>query len=187
MEDSMFAVNPWSLVIRGIVAIIFGLFLTMWPGMTVATIVLLFALFAIIDGTVIIIMAMAKGKKDHRWVSYVPFGIVGIIIGLIILLIPEISFLILIYFIAAWALITGFAEFFLGLAAGGASGAMRWLCALSGLFSIILGFLMFIYPVSTTVILIWVFGFYLLIFGVFAIISGLWLHRVNKKITDVAV
>jgi uncharacterized membrane protein HdeD (DUF308 family) len=184
MENSMFAVSPWSLVIRGIVAVIFGLFLTMWPGMTVATIVLLFALFAIIDGTVIIIMAIVRGKKDHRWVSYVPFGIVGIIIGLIILLIPEISLLILIYFIAAWALITGFAEFFLGLAAGGVSKVMRWICALSGILSVILGFLMFVYPVSTSVILIWVFGFYLLVFGVYAIISGFWLHSLNKKINS---
>lgn len=182
MEDAMFTVNPWSLVIRGIIAIIFGLFLTMWPGMTVATIVLLFALFAIVDGVVIVIMALARGKKEPRWSQLVPLGIVGIILGIIILLMPEISIIILIYFIAAWALITGLGEFVFALASKGLSSGMRWLYALGGILSVILGILIFVYPIGSTSVLIWVLGFYLLIYGIYAIITGFWLNSVNKKI-----
>jgi len=178
----MFAMNPWSLVVRGIVAIVFGLLLVLWPGITLETLVLVFAFFALLDGIIIIIMAMIEGRKNHAWINRVPLGIVGIVLGALIMLWPGISLIILIYLVAAWALIAGFGEFTYALAIKGLSSGAKWMMAIAGVLTIIIGILIFIYPISTAAILIWILGLYLMIYGIFVMITGFWLRGLNKKI-----
>lgn len=181
MEDAMLTANPWSLVVRGIVALIFGLLLVLWPGLTIATLILLFAAFAIIDGIMIIIMAMVDRKRGPMWTSFIPLGIVGIVLGILILVWPGMTLLILIYLIAAWALISGIGQIVNAFAVKNVGGGVKTLLVIVGLLTVILGVLIFIYPISTTAILIWILGFYLLIYGIFAMLTGFWLNSANKK------
>jgi len=178
----MFAMNPWSLVVRGIVAIIFGLLLVLWPGITLATLVLIFAFFALLDGIIIIIMAMIEGRKNQVWVHRVPLGIVGIVLGALIMLWPAMSLMVLIYLVAAWALIAGIGEFTYALSIRDLSAGAKWMMAIAGVLTVILGILIFLYPIGTIAILIWILGLYLLIYGVFVMITGFWLRGLNKKI-----
>ena len=56
------AINWWSLVIRGLVAILLGLITFVWPGITLGALVLLFGAYALLDG----VLAIARGRLLGR-------------------------------------------------------------------------------------------------------------------------
>ena len=53
--------NWWSLVIRGLVAIVLGIVTFAWPGITVGAVVILFGAYALLDGVVSIVGAWPRG------------------------------------------------------------------------------------------------------------------------------
>ncbi len=176
--DDVFHLSPSSVILRGIIAILFGILFMVWPGITLEVIVLLCAAFALIDGVIIVIMAFAA--KRH-WAKMVPLGIVGIILGILILVWPGMSILVLIMLVAAWAIISGLGQLISVWAVKILSNGAKWLYAISGILSIILGVILFVYPVATTMIFIWIFGLYAVVFGIVMLMSGIWMNSLMKK------
>ncbi|MFC1618179.1 HdeD family acid-resistance protein [Patescibacteria group bacterium] len=181
MLDDIYGINPWSLVVRGILAIVFGLLFILWPGLTITTLIIIFGLFAIVDGMFLVIFSLVSKQNNKRWYELLPIGILGIVIGALILAWPGITVVILIYLIAIWAIISGIGHFTHALSKKDVEAGPRWLYAITGFLTIIIGIVIFVYPIATTSILIWILGFFLLIYGLFAIISGFWVRAVMKK------
>ena len=80
------AQNWWVFLVRGLVAIAFGLVALAWPGPALVTLVLFYGVFALIDG-VFAVIAAVRGKGDtgaRWWLSFV--GLLGIVAGLVDLL-----------------------------------------------------------------------------------------------------
>ena len=61
METAMLAKTWWVLATRGVIAIIFGVLTLLLPGVTLATLILLFGCYAIVDGIFSIIAPSATG------------------------------------------------------------------------------------------------------------------------------
>jgi uncharacterized membrane protein HdeD (DUF308 family) len=163
--------NWWSLVIRGIAAIIFGILTFVWPGITVTALVFLFAGYALVDGVVSLAGAVRAAEAHDRWGALLLEGIVGIAAAIATILWPGITALSLVFVIAAWAIITGVAEI---------AAAVRlrkhihgeWLLALAGILSILFGVLVVAMPIAgALVIAIWI-GAYALVFGVTLVALG---------------
>jgi uncharacterized membrane protein HdeD (DUF308 family) len=168
--------NWWALVVRGIVAVIFGLCAIILPGLTVTALVLLFGAYVLVDGVFMIVAAFAGGERTrHRWLLLFE-GIVSIIAGILTFAWPGITTLVLLYFIAAWAIITGVAEVMAAVRLR-REIANEWLLGLAGIASILFGVFAFIYPRSGALSLIWIIGIYALIFGILLILLGLRLHN----------
>src|ERR1700722_10577486 len=104
------AKNWWALVIRGFLGIGFGLIAFFWPGITLASLVILFAAYALVDGVMAIVAAVRSLKSHERWGGLLLEGIAGLAVGLMTMAWPAITALWLIYLIAAWAIITGIFE-----------------------------------------------------------------------------
>lgn len=178
--NDVFVLNPGKVILRGIIAILFGVLFMAWPGITLEALVLLCGSFAIIDGLVIMAMAFAaKGQK--KWTHLLPLGILGIVLGILILLWPAISIVFLVFVIACWAIVSGFGQLVLVWAVKFLSTGAKWLYAIGGILSMILGVILFFYPIATTLIFIWVFGLYAVVFGIVMLVSGIWLNGVMKK------
>jgi uncharacterized membrane protein HdeD (DUF308 family) len=163
--------NWWSLVIRGIAGIIFGILTFVWPGMTVTALVFLFAAYALVDGVVSLVGAVRAAEAHDRWGALLLEGIVGIAAAIATILWPGITALSLVFVIAAWAIITGVAEI---------AAAVRlrkhihgeWLLALAGILSILFGVFVVAMPIAgALVIAIWI-GAYALVFGVTLVALG---------------
>src|SRR5213078_4883098 len=92
--------NWWALALRGLVAILFGIVAIAMPGPTLAAIV-------IVDGIFAIVAAVKGVRRGERWGAMLFQGIVGIVAGAIAVFLPGIGALALTYLIAAWALVTG--------------------------------------------------------------------------------
>jgi uncharacterized membrane protein HdeD (DUF308 family) len=163
--------NWWSLVVRGVIAIILGILAFVWPGITLMALAFLFAGYALLDGALSLAGAVRAAEAHGRWGALLFEGIVGILAAFITVLWPAITALALVFIIAAWAIITGVAEI---------AAAIRlrrhihgeWLLALAGVVSILFGVLVAAMPLAGAVVIAWWVGAYLVVFGVMLVALG---------------
>src|SRR6266446_729994 len=104
------ASNWWTLTIRGVMAILFGIFTFFWPGVTLTVLALLFGGYALVDGIFAIVAAIRGGRGEERWWMLLLEGIVGLGAAAVTFLWPGITVIALVLVIAAWAVFTGVLE-----------------------------------------------------------------------------
>jgi uncharacterized membrane protein HdeD (DUF308 family) len=158
------AKNWWLLLLRGIAAIIFGLLAFAWPGLTLLTLILFYGAFALVDGVLAIAAAITGGVPGSRWWLAI-VGLLGIAAGLLTFLTPGLTALVLLFFIAGWAIVTGVFEII---------GAIKlrkeidneWLLILGGIISVLFGVGMMLAPGAGALALVWVIGAYSVVLGV---------------------
>ena len=102
--------NWWVLALRGVIAVLFGLAAFVWPGITLAALVLLFGAYALVDGVFAVIAALTGRSGHERWWVLLLEGLVGVAAGVLTFVWPAITEFVLLYLIAAWAVVTGVIE-----------------------------------------------------------------------------
>jgi uncharacterized membrane protein HdeD (DUF308 family) len=157
--------NWWSVLLRGLAAIIFGILTFLAPALSLATLVLLFGAYAIADGVFAIVAAVRRRRDADRWGMLLVEGIASIVIGLITLAMPGITTLVLLFIIAAWALVTGVLEIAAAIQLRRTISG-EWMLALSGVLSIAFGVVLMVFPAAGAVALVLWIGAYALLFGV---------------------
>ena len=159
----------WVLLLRGILAILFGLVALFLPGIALLTLVYVFGFYAIVDGVTAVYVAFQERGVHARWGWLLVDGIFGIIAGIIAFVYPGETALVLLYIIAAWALVTGIMEL---IAAFRVRGSFAWGLALGGIVSVLFGILLFIRPGTGILSILWIVGIYGIVFGVGMIIHA---------------
>jgi uncharacterized membrane protein HdeD (DUF308 family) len=161
----------WQVAVRGLIALIFGIMLLAWPEVSLFIFAILFGAFAFVDGIFTLVAAVnykaGAGRRTWLFVR----GILGIIVGIITFFWPAITMLALVILIGAWALVTGVMELNFAFRAVRETGA-KWLFAVSGILSIILGILLLVSPIAAAIAVIWVIGAYAVIAGIVLIVLG---------------
>jgi uncharacterized membrane protein HdeD (DUF308 family) len=161
----------WVPVIRGIAAIGFGIIAFVYPGLTIATLVLFFGAWILIDGIFRIVGAIGHRASDPDWGWQLVIGLLGIVIGLLTFHAPQITALALVIYIAAWALMIGASEIALAV-------KMRreikgeWFLILMGLASIVFAVLLLWNPIAGAAAVIWLIAWYAVVLGILAIFFG---------------
>jgi uncharacterized membrane protein HdeD (DUF308 family) len=161
----LLAVNWWSLLIRGLVAILFGVVAFAWPGITLEALVLLFGAYALVDGIFGLAGALRASREHERWGFLLLEGITGIAASAVTVLWPAITAVALVYMIGAWAVVTGFFEIAAALQLRRYI-AGEWLLALGGVASVIFGVFVMIMPLAGALAIAFAVGVYAVIFGV---------------------
>ncbi len=172
--------NWWSLAIRGIAGILFGIIAFAWPGITLGGLVLLFGVYALIDGIAAIAGAVRAVERHDRWGALLLEGVAGLLAAIAAGLWPAITVLVLVYLVAAWAFVTGIAEI---AAAIHLHRQIRgeWLLAGAGVISILFGILLAIAPlIGAFVIALWI-GAYAFVFGVVLLVLAVRLRRMRGR------
>src|SRR2546429_10024447 len=162
----------WVPVIRGIAAIVFGVIAFVYPGLTIAVLVLLFGAWVLVDGVFRVIGAIGHRASDSDWGFNLIIGVLGIIIGFLTFHSPRITALALIIYIAAWALMIGATEIAVAIKLRREIKG-EWFLILMGLASIVFAALLLWNPLAGAAALIWIMAWYAVIIGVLAIIFGL--------------
>jgi uncharacterized membrane protein HdeD (DUF308 family) len=161
----------WVPVLRGVVAIIFGIMAFAYPGLTVAVLVLLFGAWVLVDGIFRIIGAIGHRSSDPDWGWQLVIGILGIIIGLLTFHAPAITALALVIYIAAWALMIGATEIVAAIKLRHEIKG-EWFLILMGVVSIIFAIMLLWNPLPGALALVWLIGSYAIVFGVLGMIFG---------------
>jgi uncharacterized membrane protein HdeD (DUF308 family) len=155
----------WVLLIRGLLAIAFGLMAYAWPGLTLGVLILFFGAYALVDG----ISSVASAIGGHaagtpRW-PLVLRGVLGIVAGLLTLFAPGITAVALLLYIAVWAILTGIAEIVTAIRLRREIEG-EWLLALSGLASVVFGVLLIARPGIGALAVVWLIAAYAIVYGV---------------------
>ena len=160
----------WLLLLRGIVAIIFGILSFVWPGITLITLILFYGAFALADGVLALGQAIMGDNISSRWWLAL-VGIAGIAAGLVTFFMPGLTALVLLFFIAGWAIALGIFQII---------GAIRlrkeidneWSIGLSGAISVLFGVILLVAPGAGALGLIWVIGSYAIVFGILLVMAA---------------
>ena len=159
----------WQVAVRGLIALLFGILLLAWPGAGLFIFAIFFGAFAFVDGIFTLVAAVSYKAEARQRAWLFVRGILGIIIGIITLFWPAITELVLILLIGAWALVTGIMELNFAFRSVRETGA-KWLFAVSGILSIILGILLLVRPIAAIIMVIWIIGAYAVLAGIVLIV-----------------
>ena len=162
----------WALAIRGGIAILFGLAALLRPGIALEALILLFGAYALVDG-VFSIVGVFGGTRGGtpRWLLFIE-GVASIVAGLIALFLPQLTAILLLYLIAAWAIVTGISEIAMAIRLRKEIRG-EWALIVGGAFSILFGVILAVVgPVVGLISLIWLIGFYAVAFGVLMLVTA---------------
>lgn len=171
----------WVLALRGLLAVLFGVMAIVWPGTTVRVLVILFGIYALVDGLFELFSALATRPRGGGWWLLLLEAVAGIAAGVLAFIWPETTALVLLYLIAAWAILSGVLELI-------AAFQLRrevegeWVLALAGAISVIVGLLLALRPVSGLVAVAWFVGGYAIVFGVLLILLGFRLRTLHREL-----
>jgi len=143
-----------------------------YPGLTVAMLVLFFGAWVLVDGVFRVVGAIGGRATDPEWGWHLVIGILGIMIGFLTFHAPRITALALVIYIAAWALMIGATEIALAIKLRREIKG-EWFLILMGLLSILFAFMLLWNPIPGALALVWLIGAYAIAFGILGIIFGI--------------
>jgi uncharacterized membrane protein HdeD (DUF308 family) len=173
-----------SLLWRGLLAIAIGIVSVAWPNITVGAFVVVFAVFAFLAAVNDAMLAFSSSRAGPV-AGYLLLALVSLAAGVVALIWPGITALVLVIWVAAWAIATGVIEAVLAFRQGETAGE-RALWAITGLVSIALGVVLFIRPDIGAVSLATVFGLFSIFYGVSALILSFQARSVRSTVHRLA-
>lgn len=166
----------WAALLRGIVAIAFGIIILVWPAATVYVLLVFFGAFALVDGLFALGESIAAMTRKEKWGWQLFKGLVAIFVGIVVLARPGAALLAVLYLIAIYLIVTGFMEL-AGAFEKEAPGGLKVLLVISGVLSAIIGVVLILVPSSGIVAIIWVVGIYAVVVGIIRVIVGFMLRK----------
>jgi uncharacterized membrane protein HdeD (DUF308 family) len=169
----------WLLLLRGLMAIAFGVLSWVQPGISLAALVMLFGVYALIDGVAGVWASMAGHKDDGHWWVLLLWGVVGVGVGTLTLSAPGLTALALLFYIALWAVATGVLQIV-------AAVRLRkeiegeWMLGLGGLASVAFGLVLMARPMAGAVALLWIIATYAIFFGLLLVVLAFKARRFGR-------
>jgi len=165
----------WLILLRGIAAIIFGVLGFAFPGVALATLVLVFGAFTLVDGVLALAHAIMGGNVGSRWWLALT-GVLGVLVGLLTFAAPGLVAGLLLIYIASWAIVLGVFQII---------GAIRlrkeidneWSIGLSGALSVLFGVVLLINLAAGAIALIWLIATYAVVFGILLVMAAFKLKK----------
>lgn len=173
-----FSQGVWVWVLlRGILAVIFGIIALIAPFAALTALAVVFGVYAIIDGVVEIAHAMRVRKEYPQWGWLLAEGIVSLLAGILVLVLPVVAAalggLFVLWTIVIWSLVAGAMRL---RSASGAEGSPRTWAIISGVvsivFAIVLAVMIFVMPGATLLALAWTVGIFAIVIGIALVIAA---------------
>ena len=174
----------WVLLLRGVLAILFGIAAYAWPGMTLVTLLTLFGAFALVDGIFNVFHAFSGRKEDEHWWVLLLEGLLGIAIGVITFQAPELTATVLILYIGFWAMATGVLRIILAVRLRKEIEGEWWM-ALAGLAGIVFGVFMVARPGAGALAVLWLVAIWAIVGGVCLVIFSFKVKALGGKLDGV--
>ena len=180
----MFKSLSTSLIVRGVLALAAGIIALAWPQITVLALVILFAVYAFIAAGLQAMRAFSSAKAGAV-IGHLLLGLVDIAAGVIALVWPVPTALVLVLIVGIWAVVAGFVEIFAAFRAGEPAGT-RAMFIVGGLVTIAFGVVLCARPDVGAISLALLFGLFNLVYGGWALVQGIELRRTGKTLPSVA-
>jgi uncharacterized membrane protein HdeD (DUF308 family) len=175
----LYAGRWWAVVLRGVLAVMFGVIAFAWPAVTLAVLVLLFGYYALFDGIFSLAAAAGGRGRQDRWVLALE-GVVGVWAGVVTLRAPHMIATVLVFFLSFWAMASGFLRIAAAVRLRREISGERWLAA-SGILSVLFALMLLIRPAVGAVGLVWILAGYAMVMGMVLILLGMELRGMQTS------
>jgi len=170
----------WLLLIRGAISVIFGILVITWPGISLLSLLVVFGVYVLADGVGNVVTAIGGRDEQENWWLLLLSGLAGIFVGLLTFFKPGLTALVLLFYIAIWAISTGVLHIVTALRLRKVVGGEIWM-VLGGIASVLLGILLMANPGEGALTVLWLVGAYGIVFGAILIILALRARRFIKR------
>jgi uncharacterized membrane protein HdeD (DUF308 family) len=171
----------WVFLVRGIAAVVLGLSLWFQPAASLAVLVVFFGAWMLVDGIFTAIGAIAGRKENDEWGWMLVSGILSAILGALTLHAPGITAVVLVLYVAAWAIMAGISQIALGWRIRKeVSGA--WWFYLAGAAALLLGLSILWDPGAGALSIAWMLAFFAVLFGIGLIALSLRLKSAGGRL-----
>src|SRR5262245_20548415 len=175
----------WMTLLRGVIAILFGIMVFASPGISLASLVLVFGAFAFADGVGNVITALGGREEHESWWVLLLSGLAGIGIGLLTFFNPAVTALALLFYISIWSIATGFMMIVAAVRLRKEIEGEFWL-ALAGVASVLFGMLLMARHGEGALTVLWLIGSYAIVLGVFLVMLSLRTRGFVKRVKSAA-
>jgi uncharacterized membrane protein HdeD (DUF308 family) len=176
----MFKSTSTSMILLGILAVIVGIIAIAWPNVTILALVILFAVYAFMAAGMAATRAFTSRTAGPVF-GYLLLALIDLAAGVVALVWPSPTALVLVLVVAIWAFVAGFAEIFAAFQSGETAGT-RAMFIVTGLISIAFGVVLSARPDIGAVTLALLFGLFSMVYGVSEIVLGVQMRRTGKTL-----
>lgn len=169
----------WSFLLRGILAILFGIIALAWPGATVFVLIILFGVYALVEGLFATGYSIGQASRGEKFFALLLLGLLGILIGIVTLARPGITSVALLVVIAIWFLLRGFLGLISAFEMTGSTG-YRAFIGIVGALGIIVGIILLAAPISGIFAIILVIAIYSIVIGIMLAVLGFMVRGAQK-------
>ncbi|MFW5887011.1 MAG: HdeD family acid-resistance protein [Bacteroidota bacterium] len=170
----------WPTAVVGVFSIIFGLIAILFPEITLFALAIYFAISFLLGGLTMIIGSFSMKQRSKYWALLLLEGIIGVLIGIFILLRPEISIQVFLAIVGIWAIIMGIilgvAYYLIRKAIYGAE-----ILIVFSILSLVFGILILTNPFESSRIIIIIIGLYAILYGIFSLINSARISKGYRK------
>ncbi|MEL4308018.1 HdeD family acid-resistance protein [Joostella sp. CR20] len=175
--------NWWALALKGLILVIFAIFIFMNPVISAAGLAIWFAALMLVDGIFTIIAAFASWKeREDKWLILME-GIISFFLGIILLNTPGITLLVIGFTVAFWFIFGGISRIAMGIQVRKEIEGEGWII-FGGALAVIFGFIIFASPLIGISYLMWIIAFAALFGGIVMIIIAFKLRKGDKWIEN---
>lgn len=174
-QAASLARNWWAVLLRGVAALLFGVAAVFLPGVTLASLVLVFGIYMVADGVLTLITAVRAATRQERWGLLILEGLADLVAGAVALALPAVALITFVVLAAGWAVVSGVLMMIAGARLGPERGR-AWMI-IGGLGSVVWGALLAFFPAAGLVVMTWWLGAYALMFGASLVALAFTLRR----------
>ncbi|WP_164200591.1 HdeD family acid-resistance protein [[Micrococcus luteus] ATCC 49442] len=167
-----------ALIIRGAAAVLFGILVVVWPGVSVFLLVILFGIYAVFDGVTSIVQYVTRKRRRSVW--QLVGGIISVLAGLVAFVWPGITALSLALVIGLWAVILGVSQMALAFEVKKNVGSW-WLWLITGIITTLFGLFLVILPGPGILSLLGLLSSFAILLGILLMASGVGLRRLGES------
>ena len=169
----------WTFILRGVIAILFGLVCLFFPPLAIIGLATLFGFWLIMDGVTGLTGAWSARGSGGWWVSLLQ-GIAGLVAGFLAIVWPVITAFVLVLLVGAWAILTGVFEIWTAIRLREHIKGELFL-AIAGVISALFGLYVIIFPGAGILSVLWLIAVFALAFGVTLIALGWRLRGIYEQ------
>jgi uncharacterized membrane protein HdeD (DUF308 family) len=168
-----------SYILRGIVALIIGFLVLLWPNYAVGIAMILYGILLLFASVQALVLGFGA-PKGVRPVGLIVIGFLGLILGVIAILFPRVTALALALIIALLTICTGVIEIAAAILHPELN-KYRPMLGLTGALAVIFGGIYFFLPGLGTMDIVSVYlGFFAILYALLSIVTGFYVKGAKK-------
>ena len=168
----------WLLLLRGVAAVAFGVLTFIWPQISLLTLILVYGIYALVDGVLALVAAIRGGGFAPRWWLALG-GVVSILAAGVAFAWPGLTALVLVYLIGVWSIVRGVLEI-VGAVRLRNEIANEWSLGAAGALSVIFGLILVVMPGAGALGLLWLIAAWAILFGALMIFVAFKVRKLAK-------